>query len=264
MQCRLSLPTRADEETPSWDEAYRRELTNNAQDASDEGTIWFDDSGAEEKVIERLDALEEEALLHKEDEKDQDEPDTDVVPASRILDLGTGNGHMLFSLVHEGWMGELVGVDYSEPSVHLARQIAQQKFAPSEDGDDDDADDNDRAAPPLRFEQWDLLNEQPGDWLGDGFDAVLDKGTFDAISLSSDTDARGRRICEFYREKVAPLIRPGKFFIITSCNWTKEELLNWFVADDGLLDFFDEARYPTFTFAGQSGQSVCTLIFRRR
>ncbi|GAB7351199.1 hypothetical protein MBLNU459_g1639t1 [Dothideomycetes sp. NU459] len=222
-----------------WDDAYARELNNHAEDAQDEGTIWFDDSGAEEKVVERLDALEEQRLLSRQD--------------ARILDLGTGNGHMLFSLEEEGWEGELVGVDYSEASVQLARQIAKQRH--------DDADGGDAEA--ARFEQWDILNEQPGAWLQAGFDAVLDKGTFDAISLSSETDAQGRRICETYRDRVTPLIKKGGLMIITSCNWTKEEVLNWFVVSGGELEFFDEAKYPTFRFGGQEGQSVCTLIFRK-
>jgi SAM-dependent methyltransferase len=183
-----------------------------------------------------LEALEDEGLLSKSD--------------SRILDLGTGNGHMLFALQDEGWAGELVGVDYSDASVRLARQIAAAR------GDQEDT--------AIRFEEWNLLDQQPGDWLADGFDAVLDKGTFDAISLSAETDAQGRRICESYRDHITPLIKPGHFFIITSCNWTKEELMNWFVAPDGQLIFFDEAKYRTFTFGGQQGQSVCTLIFQRR
>ena len=156
---------------------------------------------------------------------------------------------MLFSLQDEEWSGPLLGVDYSETSVRLARQIGLQR---GEEG----------AA--VRFEEWDILNQQPGQWLEDGFDAVLDKGTFDAISLSSETDQQGRRICETYRDRITPLIRPGHFFIITSCNWTRDELLNWFVAADGQLEFFDEAKYPIFTFGGHQGQSVCTLIFKRR
>jgi len=155
---------------------------------------------------------------------------------------------MIFTLEEEGWAGELVGTDYSEPSVLLCRQIAASKF-----GHDSS----------LRFEEWDLLNDPPGEWLGDGFDAVLDKGTFDAISLSAEIDGQGRRIVECYREKVVPLIKKGGFFIITSCNWTKEEVLNWFDVPDGDLHYFDEAKYPTFTFGGQKGQSVCTLVFRR-
>lgn len=152
----------------------------------------------------------------------------------------------------EDWEGELVGVDYSEASVQLARQIANQRR--------DDADDRSEA---VRFEQWDILNEHSAEWLAGGFDAVLDKGTFDAISLSSETDAQGRRICETYRDRVTPLIKKGGLMIITSCNWTKEEVMNWFVVQGGELEFFDEAKYPTFRFGGQVGQSVCTLIFRK-
>ena len=194
-----------------------------------------------------LDTLEEQSLLRKEDDEQLEDGDKSI-PASRILDLGTGNGHMVFTLEEEGWAGELVGTDYSEPSVLLCRQIAASKL-----GHDSS----------LRFEEWDLLNDPPGEWLGDGFDAVLDKGTFDAVSLSSETDGQGRRIVECYREKVVPLIKKGGFFIITSCNWTKEEVLNWFAVPGGDLRYFDEARYPTFTFGGQKGQSVCTLVFRR-
>lgn len=159
---------------------------------------------------------------------------------------------MIFSLQEEGWSGELVGVDYSEASIQLARQIAAHQS--------DQAGEDSR----LRFEKWDILNHAPGPWLEAGFDAVLDKGTFDAISLSSETDGQGRRVCEYYREKILPLIKQDSFFIITSCNWTKEELLHWFVVPDGGLQYFDEAKYPTFTFGGQKGQSVCTLIFRKQ
>lgn len=182
-----------------------------------------------------------------------------VKSASRILDLGTGNGHMIFSLQDEGWTGELVGVDYSESSVQLALQIAKQRRIDNSEDSEEPADETN-----LRFETWDILNQDPGAWLSTGFDAVLDKGTFDAISLSSETDNQGRRICEYYCEKITPLIKKGAFFVITSCNWTKEELLHWFVTPGGELHYFDQAKYPTFTFGGQQGQSVCTLVFQRR
>lgn len=238
----------------SWDQAYARELKNHAEDAEDEGTIWFDDSGAEEKVIELLDKLKDECSL-------QDKQEQPV----RLLDLGSGNGHMLFALYDEGWRADLVGVDYSEESVQLAQQIANTRQAEVEKGDETEAgDDDDHADLKMpHFDRWDILNDQPGKWAAAGFDAVLDKGTFDAISLSAETDAQGRRVCESYRERVVPLIKPGKFLIITSCNWTKDELLHWFEVADGALRLFDEANYPKFTFGGQQGQSVCTLVFQR-
>ena len=190
-------------------------------------------------MIGLLEDLEEDGLLEKAE------------AGTRVLDLGTGNGHLLFELTEADWKGELVGVDYSDTSVQLARQIATQRH-----------DSNAMQVP--RFESWDILNEEPSDWLADGFGVLLDKGTFDAISLSAETDAQGRRICETYKERVLPLLRPDGFFIITSCNWTKDELLQWFTSAESSLELFKEAKYPTFTFGGQQGQSVCTLAFRKK
>ncbi|KAK5122215.1 hypothetical protein LTR85_004125 [Meristemomyces frigidus] len=231
--------------TKDWDEAYSRELQNNADDADDEGTVWFSESGAEEAILKQLAALEEQKLLRRELAADSQQA------PSRFLDLGTGNGHLFFSLREEDeegkcWNGEMVGVDYSETSVQLARRIASQKSAES-----------------VRFEQWDLLSDHPGSWLMDGFDVVLDKGTFDAISLMPYSE-NSRHPCEVYRGRVVPLIRPGGFLAITSCNWTKGELMDWLAPHNGELRYHSEAKYPTFTFGGQTGQSIVTLTLRKR
>ncbi|KAK4925159.1 hypothetical protein LTR28_012287, partial [Elasticomyces elasticus] len=213
--------------TKDWDSAYVRELTNHTTSADDEGTIWFDDSCAEEKVLERLEAAADRGVLRKTPTHRQkdDVNDSGIRPSSRILDLGTGNGHMLFSLREEGWMGELIGVDYSQASVELAWRIyhtrketwtveeqdgaCQNKASPAAD-DVNKETELTHPLQPIRFEKWDLLTEEPGAWLADGFDAVLDKGTFDAISLSAETDAEGRRICESYRDRVTPLVKTGR------------------------------------------------------
>lgn len=172
-------------------------------------------------------------------------------PVSRFLDLGTGNGHLLFTIRDDedddaGWQGEMIGVDYSETSVQLAQKIAKQR----------DMSD-------IYFHQWDLLNDPAGDWLQEGFDVVLDKGTFDAISLMPIEDGAAHS-CDVYRDRVVPLIKPGCFLIITSCNWTKQELLDWLAPHDGQLRYYSEAKYPTFTFGGQTGQTIVTLVLRRQ
>lgn len=239
---------------------------------------------------------------------------------ARFLDLGTGNGHMLFALRwpeldsdddddedDEGeeygdrsnskvWQGEMVGVDYSAASIDLARRIATHRHT-------SDANSSSTLPPETpRFETWDLLLEPPGPWIssapssaaskesGAAYDVVLDKGTFDAISLMPHPPAESRdsasdsHPCAVYRKKVLPLLRPdGGFLVITSCNWTKEELVAWLApsatagtnggvheedkepAEDGEeLQLFREATYPSFTFGGKKGQSVVTLIFRRQ
>ncbi|GAB7358147.1 hypothetical protein MBLNU230_g0305t1 [Neophaeotheca triangularis] len=235
-----------------WDDIYAREVTNFTHDANDEGEVWFDDSDAENVVIKELEALEEEGVLSK--------------LVSRFLDLGTGNGHMLFELrereastdePEDCWLGEMVGVDYSEASVELARRIGVARELMSEG-------DGDAGAGAITFEQWDLLSAEPGAWLGNGFDVVLDKGTFDAISLMPRSES-GHHPCEVYRDKVVPLIKLGCYLIVTSCNWTKQELIQWLVGDGaGGLEYVKEGHYREFSFGGQKGQTVVTLVFRRR
>ena len=163
---------------------------------------------------------------------------------------------MLFELCDEDddgqrWCGEMIGVDYSEASVRLARRIAAQRQYQEDD-----------AAVPS-FEHWDLLQSPPRDWLRDGFDVVLDKGTFDAISLMTYENS-SQHPCEIYRRKVTPLVKRGKFLFVTSCNWTRDELVDWLATDGSELDLHDEAKYPTFTYAGQTGQTIVTLVFQRK
>ncbi|KAF2415966.1 hypothetical protein EJ08DRAFT_120173 [Tothia fuscella] len=250
-----------------WDEAYARELVNHAERPDDEGTVWFADSGAEEKMIDFLETLADDGILQKEL----------GIDTSSFLDLGTGNGHLLFSLRDEGWCGTMLGVDYSSTSLELARQIGQTRLA-SQDGNacqagseaEDHAEDGDAAGAtstiPVFFEEYDIFhpislpNSPPG-----GFNVVLDKGTFDAISLSSDIGLDGRRLCESYCARLKSLIQQNGYFLITSCNWTENELRAWFEESEDAearLVFHDRIKYPSFTFGGKTGQSVVTLCFR--
>lgn len=135
----------------------------------------------------------------------------------------------------------MLGIDYSLASVELARRIAGQKSLD------------------IEFEVRDIMaDEKP--WMGGVFDVVLDKGTFDAVSLSSE-DGDGRRICERYRDKVERMVKPGGRFLITSCNWTENELRDWF--GGGALVIEGRVEYPTFSFGGMKGQSVYSVCFRR-
>lgn len=151
-----------------------------------------------------------------------------------FLDLGTGNGELLFRLRDEAdFHGPMFGVDYSPQSIDLC------KGKPSD----------------VEFRVWDIMGDQA---LGIQADVVLDKGTFDAISLCNKVDAAGRRICEGYRERVQRLVKPGGIFLIASCNWTEPELEQWFSG----LSKVGRIEFPVFKFGGQIGQSVCSVMFR--
>lgn len=250
--------------TLSWETTYTNDLTNHAYNPADIGTIWFSDALAEEKISDYL--FSEELGLDAE--------------KTSFLDVGTGNGSLLFRLREggdesdgqddddvenvrrrAGFKGTMVGVDYAPASVRLARRVAVERgMGPAgEKGE-------------VRFEEWDIMKEEPGEWMSAdgvtgerGFDVVLDKGTFDAVSLGEERDERGRRICEGYRDRVQGLVRRGGLLLITSCNWTEGELRSWFEGEgEGELVFWGRVRYPSFTFGGRTGQSISSVCFKRR
>jgi len=119
----------------------------------------------------------------------------------------------------------------------------------------------------VEFEVWDIMSQDPQGVVltGDnteGWDIVLDKGTFDAISLSEETDAAGRRICEGYKDRVVPLVKEGGILLVTSCNWTEEELRTWFEGQE--FKYWDTIKYKSFSFGGQKGQTISSVCFRKQ
>lgn len=259
----------------SWDNYYQHDLDNDEDNSEkpppelSELESWFDDVDAPAKTLEFL-TSESFPLSPRSSNPPR-------APAS-VLDLGTGNGSALFALRLEGgYTGDMVGVDYSPQSIDLARRLWRQYAAlPISEEMSRHGDGLAQTPADIRFEVLDLIRDSPQSqswWPQDkaGFDLVLDKGTFDAISLSSETmtdGATGRegRICEVYPRKVAELVAPGGYLLITSCNWTEEEVIRWFTKGDsvqGLLHFFDSIKYPVFEFGGQKGQGVASVCFRR-
>ena len=152
--------------------------------------IWFEESDAETRVMRYL------------------EDELEIPEDSSFLDVGTGNGHFLFELREVYTGGRMLGVDYSEKSIELAKDICKEREL---EGD-------------IEFLCADVVRERPETWAGEPFDVVLDKGTFDAISLSDEVLPDGRKLAEGYAEKISQTVKPGKWFLITSCNWTEEEL----------------------------------------
>ncbi|KAJ1923865.1 Protein-lysine N-methyltransferase efm4 [Tieghemiomyces parasiticus] len=224
-------------DTHSWDTAYRREVTN-FNDHGDVGEVWF----GEDSVDKMADWVE----THIDDH------------TAPILDLGCGNGHLLLELAAREYTN-LCGVDYSEPAIQLSRTIANTQLGPQS---------------PIRYHQLDLLDDQavtefladPSWTATDKARVVLDKGTFDAISLGeagSDVEMDPKRR---YQRAVSRLLADGDddhpgVLLITSCNWTQDELIKLFAEQ---FEYHAHIRYPSFTFGGVQGQKICTVAFVKR
>ncbi|EHY57411.1 Protein-lysine N-methyltransferase efm4 [Exophiala dermatitidis] len=297
-----------------WDRYYQNDLDND-DDADDPNTedddndnndngngnsppdpseleSWFDDVGAPAKTLAFLtsttfplspnytgptNSTTSTSTSTEPQQQDQRRP------APTVLDLGTGNGSALFSLRLEGgYTGPMVGVDYSSQSIELARKLARQYFSSSSSA-------TASVSANISFHVLDLITDDPTtqSWWpvsSHGFDLVLDKGTFDAISLSSatvqvptdptyshSTTTTERRVCELYPSKVLSMVKPGGFLLVTSCNWTEDEVVAWFTgptatgSDDskGRFEVYDTIKYPVFEFGGQKGQGVASVCFRK-
>jgi len=88
---------------------------------------------------------------------------------------------------------------------------------------------------------------------------IIDKGTFDAISLSENRE----ELLVKYRKAISALYSNTKdsYFVITSCNFTITELLKHFEPD---FQLHSQVKYPTFKFSGAEGSTVTTLAFKKQ
>ncbi|XP_053165514.1 EEF1A lysine methyltransferase 2 isoform X2 [Hemicordylus capensis] len=154
---------------------------------------------------------------------------------SSVLDIGTGNGVLLVELAKSGYTN-LTGIDYSPSAIELSKSIMEK------DG-----------LSHIKLQVEDILD--PSDELS-GFQICIDKGTFDAISLNPDNAAEKRKQ---YVKALYKVLRPRGFFLITSCNWTREELLEEF--REGFL-LLEELPTPIFCFGGRTGNSITSLVFQ--
>ena len=128
---------------------------------------------------------------------------TDSTESPSILEIGCGNGALLFAIQEAGYDPKKIhGIDYSENAISLAKSIASKK----ETGD----------ATSIQFAVHDFLTEAlpRNDETSSGWDIVLDKGTFDAISLGKK-DESGHAPHWQYPRRLSALMKPGGRFLIT-------------------------------------------------
>lgn len=89
------------------------------------------------------------------------------------------------------------------------------------------------------------------------YDILLDKGTYDAISLSP-VDSKAMRT--LYIQNVRKLLNAAGILWMTSCNWTSEELTEHFTCD-ALFIVREVVPVQAFKFGGKVGQTVCCVVF---
>jgi SAM-dependent methyltransferase len=173
-----------------------------------------------------------------------------------VLDLGCGNGHLLLDLAELGFE-DLTGIDYSPAAITLARTVAKDKELDHV----------------IQYEAVDFLAEEEtlawcteqaaGQGSGNTdvqpkkFMVLLDKGTYDAISLhqkkkrdasddanTADKDSEHSKstdgvvtaenddsmegLADRYPKRVASMMQDDGRLLITSCNWTQAELIQRF------------------------------------
>ncbi|KAK3827387.1 MAG: S-adenosyl-L-methionine-dependent methyltransferase [Linnemannia gamsii] len=261
-----------------WDNVYNREVIN-FKDHGDIGEIWF----GEDSAVKMVDWVEE----HYEDEKE----------TCAILDLGCGNGHLLLDLAELGFE-DLTGIDYSPAAIELAKAVAEDKEVDHI----------------IKYEAVDFLAEKETlEWCtqqaaggndGNGrgepkkFTVMLDKGTYDAISLHqknkvdaaaaaasasaagdvadveaeeastakdnivlAENDDNMEELADRYPKRVASMMHDDGRMLITSCNWTQPELIQRF---SQYFEYDSHLKYPTFTFGGVKGQTISSVVFRKK
>ncbi|SOV04746.1 related to SEE1 - probable lysine methyltransferase [Ustilago sp. UG-2017a] len=236
-----------------WDEVYEREVTN-FNEIGEEGEVWF----GEDAVMRMIRFLEE---YYTETIADTFSSEEGKSPT--VLDLGTGNGHLLFEMIEssaelEGIISpnRLVGVDYSQASINLAKSIGTKRGGDCEQ---------------VKFDTADLLNDgsvanlrqMPARDLGaeeNAWDLVCDKGTMDAIALSSQPIG-GVLPIDRYTNAVKELVKKDGIFLITSCNFTESELKVRFLGNG--FEVEQVLPTPSFTFGGAKGSTTTSIAFKK-
>ena len=134
-----------------------------------------------------------------------------------LLDVGTGNGALLFKLCKKGIYSRvqnvcLKGVDYSENSVMFSQRVRQSLSTR------EDVLANMRADyAKIEFDHQDAFT-----LVDEGrYDIIYDKGTFDVVYMNFELSNESYAQAMHYRLSTA---NPNAVFIITSCNCTSNEL----------------------------------------
>ena len=280
--------------------------TSDLNDEDDPGTSWFSEHNAPQKVLRFLTRksfpLSPRNTAHKRGSRQPSVLDLGTGNGSMLALLRKRGGYagrlvgvdysrQSIELArelqrvrgHSAYRSDSEDEDESDDEEGEGEEVEAEIEAEAEaDAGSKDLPEQDTS---IQFEEWDILgskavlsetglevsssspSEETLPWFPynqGGFDIVLDKGTFDAVSLADD--AKTSRVCERYPDIARRLVRRGGFLIVTTCNWTEEELVHWFTGErtsGDRLAVWGRVEYPRFRFGGHEGQGVCTVCFQR-
>ena len=159
-----------------------------------------------------------------------------------ICDIGCGNGYMLSKLACKGFLTSmLVGIDYSEQAINFCKKLYSQNDITKD----------------IRFEVVDILQNN---FTSEKFDIIIDKGTYDAICLMPNGDIQLNRQ-KYWYFITKHLKNENSYFVIMSCNFTKEELLKFLLQNDA-FQLIHEFETPKLLFGGKEGSQVTGLVMK--
>jgi len=210
-----------------WDTTYDEEISQFLNNRDEIGYVWYGKQ-VQNKTVQYI----------KNNFTNKD---------IKILDIGCGNGALLFELINIGF-SNLKGMDYSEKSIELACNIKNYKISQGE-----------KLCEKIEFYTEDI-NEpliENKEYL---YDLILDKGTFDAYMLNKDNSYLN------YSKYIKTKMNDKSILIISSCNHLKKDLLEYFTNSENNQNFgfelVEEIPHKSFNFGGSIGQSVTTLVFK--
>ncbi|XP_055338157.1 EEF1A lysine methyltransferase 2-like [Paramacrobiotus metropolitanus] len=208
-----------------WEETYLTDLQNYEDtNGIDVGEIWFGFE-SERRIVNWITR--------------KGYPKT-----TSVIDIGCGNGSLLLAL-HKNGFTNLTGIDYSQAAVSLATTVARDKNANT-----------------IQYSVADITvpedcREEHPQLFARSFDLCIDKGTYDAICLNPLNSREKRAL---YAKNLHKILNENGVLVITSCNWTKDEMVSQFTD----FEVVDELPAPQFQFGGKSGRTVTALVFKRR
>lgn len=275
-----------------WDMVYARE-TGEFEDTGDEGEVWFGESAVNKMVDWAF-----QYLPPNEDGSGPTVMEAGCGNGTLLLSILYPNRPKYRRRKHYT-PARFTGIDYSELSVELSQKVEnvrrnrwnrriasdRQRVSTGEtladsDSDEEDSSDEESAGESESPEKvsWfasdlltctlESLREQSSAVPLEGWDLIVDKGTYDAIALSQEPvesgPSKGKLPSQAYPDRIASLVKEQGFFLITSCNFTEEEIKSRFSQSELGLEYHSTVKHPSFSFGGKTGTTVCTVGFRKR